>query len=383
MKAGREEIEKFDAYLFGGMDEDEQLLFESSLATDEDLAQEFELHQLITEGISAEKEARFRAVLDQQRQDTFIGANTWGKKFTIASAAIVAMGFLAVLFAMYRTNNPLKKLAITETEQVDSEPIEQNNKVSKKEADIKANERQEDVKVSAPEEEILRVVEDDIADENEMANNELEVDSDEELEFNHDLDANDKRDEKWSPVKAESTDGVTRELENEDDAVVIAKDRLLSKETIVIEERQFSAVPSARKVDAITLSSAESSKSKKRFSKKSVESKVNNTPVDSAEKTDKEKLRVGYLDTTNVAKRKERIAVEYYKSPLNYKGYSYNERLKQISVYGLSTTNSKLVKYQNVLYLKNGENYYKMIPTSTYIKFNKVTDSILIRTLNQ
>ena len=103
MNASREDIEKFDAYLQGAMNSEEKMLFESALATNDSFRQEFELHEQITAAIAAERETHFRKILAEQRVNTFIGNNTWSKKFTLASAAVMLIGMLA-LFVSYLKN---------------------------------------------------------------------------------------------------------------------------------------------------------------------------------------------------------------------------------------------------------------------------------------
>jgi hypothetical protein len=379
MKASREEIEKFDAYIRGTMDSEERLLFESALATDETLASEFELHQLITEGITSEKEARFRAILAQQRQDTFIGNNTWGRKFTIASAAIVTLGFLVVLLATYRMNNPSNQLAKQDSELEDSK----NNAPAEIEDRNKLNSERDKTKEYANDE-LREIPPDSLVPTLESKALEVADDAEETFDFKHDLES--AGDANSNAAKPEMNEDENRRFDAEDDLdeVTIAKDRLLSKETVQIKQLDYVKMAPISTQSNVSLDKAEVKKVRaKSRSVDNVATSADLAPVDSAVKANKEKLRVELRDSVSKQEKAERISVEYYKSPLNYKGYNYDERLKKIIVYGLKETKSTLLKYQNVLYLKNGTDYYKMIPTTQYLRFNKLTDQNLISTLSQ
>jgi hypothetical protein len=217
MKAEREDIEKFDAYLFGEMNEEEQLLFESKLATDEEYAAEFAVHKLITEALSKEKEDRFREILGQQRQDTFIGNNTWGKKFTLVSAAVVLIGALALVFSMYREHNPIQNLAKNTNEAVNNpadEPKLDNSPFLQEEANA-ANESEaygyDDNLSSTPEVE--------------------------EIEDGSDLEAFDSE-KSLSLDDIEMKDDKSEELDD-----VISTDQFLGKEEVVIAEKRLNLTP--------------------------------------------------------------------------------------------------------------------------------------------
>ncbi|MDB4347734.1 hypothetical protein OAB01_03655, partial [Bacteroidia bacterium] len=174
------------------------------------------------------------------------------------------------------------------------------------------------------------------------------------------------------------------DAEDDLDEVTIAKDRLLSKETVQIKQLDYVKMAPISTQSNVSLDKAEVKKVRaKSRSVENVATSADLAPVDSAVKANKEKLKVELRDSVSKQEKAERISVEYYKSPLNYKGYTYDERLKKIIVYGLKETKSTLLKYQNVLYLKNGTDYYKMIPTTQYLRFNKVTDQNLISKLSQ
>lgn len=362
MKAEREDIEKFDAYLFGEMDEEEQLLFESKLAVDEEYASEFEVHKLLTEALSAEKEDRFRTILQQQRKDTFIGNNTWSKKFTLVSAAVVLLGALALLFATYREHNPLKKLALNKSEQQDRE---KTGSANESEPTFQEQDLSENTAENLNEQTNANFLNDTEIAEDEIVNNESYFDD-------------------GASLKIEMKDDQPEELDE-----VITTDRLIAKEEVVIAEKNISLAPVKATANAKTSASNVSTNPVKRDEATRVDDIETKAKVDRNEQ-DKETIedlgserkKVLQKDSSGTTKTNEKIVISYYKSPLNYKGYTYNERNKNLTVYGLGQTKSLLIRYNEKLYLKNGVNYYLITPTTSYVKFTKLTDTNLIKTLN-
>lgn len=376
MNASREDIEKMDAYLANQLDDEARLLFDSKLATDEVFAEEFELHKMITAGIAAEKEARLRAILDEQRQETFIGANTWGKKFTLASAAVVLLGLIIVFYGTYRVNNPSKGIAKTENIE-DSKNVAEPPTIMKDITVTDQKEKSSLVEDKGDDAELIEI------EENQNSENDLlaEDDSEDEKRFANVAEEeikqlDDAAPEPKAPARADA------ETIADIDEERISKDKYLQKELVAVNYRYVKSTPATQlqntNLDVVTTASTRNSRKKSTGKEASVDKAK--APVDSAKREFKEKVRVE-ADSSN--KKGEKISIAYYSSPLNYKGYTYNKRTKKIVVYGLSKTKSSLIKYNEALYLQNGSTYYLMVPTSTYLRLNKVTNTQLISILNQ
>ncbi len=79
--------------------------------------------------------------------------------------------------------------------------------------------------------------------------------------------------------------------------------------------------------------------------------------------------------------KQDLISIDYYKSPLNYKGYIYDQTKKKLTVYGLTDTTSKVFSYQNVIYLKNNGTYYIIKPTTVFAKYVILNDKAIIQEL--
>lgn len=70
------------------------------------------------------------------------------------------------------------------------------------------------------------------------------------------------------------------------------------------------------------------------------------------------------------------IQVEYWQSPLNYKGYKMSKN--KIVVYGLNQEDFlKLVRYKNEMYLQNPSGLYKLEYTSDFRSFEKASSAAI------
>jgi hypothetical protein len=92
-------------------------------------------------------------------------------------------------------------------------------------------------------------------------------------------------------------------------------------------------------------------------------------------------------DSSNVfGNRNKQIAgrlwVEFWRSPLNYRGYKYGRN--KLVVYGISEYDGiKMLKNKEEIYLKYNTSYYKISNSDDFIPFNKVIDELTLLELNQ
>lgn len=85
--------------------------------------------------------------------------------------------------------------------------------------------------------------------------------------------------------------------------------------------------------------------------------------------------------------RNEKIQVQFWKSPINYKGYRFDGRTLQL--FGLDTFNQVSLKYLVVdpdlevvdIYLQYGENYYKLNDNNRYNAYLREKDPKIIQRL--
>ncbi len=83
----------------------------------------------------------------------------------------------------------------------------------------------------------------------------------------------------------------------------------------------------------------------------------------------------------------EKIAIQFWKSPINYKGYRFDGR--KLEVFGLDTFDQVSLKYRVVnadlkvyeVYLKYGNAYYKLEDDNRYHAYVRVKDAAIIEEL--
>jgi len=85
--------------------------------------------------------------------------------------------------------------------------------------------------------------------------------------------------------------------------------------------------------------------------------------------------------------RTEKIVVQFWKSPINYKGYRFDGR--KLEVFGLDTVSQVSLKYRMInaelkvyeVYLKYGEAYFRLEEDNRYHSYVRVKDPAIIEEL--
>jgi hypothetical protein len=77
---------------------------------------------------------------------------------------------------------------------------------------------------------------------------------------------------------------------------------------------------------------------------------------------------------------KQMFNIELWSSPLNYKGYKMS-RYKMV-LYGITTTDGiKLYKLDDVIYMKNGSNVYRLDHSADFKPYERITDELILTKL--
>lgn len=78
----------------------------------------------------------------------------------------------------------------------------------------------------------------------------------------------------------------------------------------------------------------------------------------------------------------QNFSVEFWKSPINYKGYKMGRG--KIVLFGIYQSNDvSLVSIGNSVFLKNQELYFRLEPTEVFCNLNPVTDKNLLAQLSK
>ena len=84
----------------------------------------------------------------------------------------------------------------------------------------------------------------------------------------------------------------------------------------------------------------------------------------------------------NIRINKSTIQIEYWESVVGFNGYKYDG--SKLQVYGITPNeNIALSSLDNRLYLKKGNQYYRIAKSNTTHKFSPITNLILLKVLNE
>lgn len=98
MKINESNIEIFDRFLHNELSDEEKLVFEKKLTENPEFKKEFEEFNLLVEGIKMKGLEDLKGILKSKGEVKYWG-NLWGPKWTIASAAILAI-FTVMFFVL-------------------------------------------------------------------------------------------------------------------------------------------------------------------------------------------------------------------------------------------------------------------------------------------
>lgn len=353
MKEEQTHIELFDLYMRNELPDNDKTDFEKKLELDHEFKQQFTQYLLIVEGIKLHNREELKTFMKNEAKMEYWGQNFWGKKWNYASAAL-----LLIFASLYIVTKQF------------------NNSSSKQENDLAIEQQKEKVELktqenTSPKSEQNPVKEHIVAEEKPLDNiviNEAEIPS---------------------VAENESSRGYNLETDDANMVVNIEEEKKISEKTLNINDVkeitfEFNNNTWNSQTSSTTLpsnfpndkTSGRVNKQKKASSDKN---KENKTEVEE-KKTVDTSARVKTLENTNVQSNK--LLIQFWSSPLNYKGYQYNNNV--LKLYGITENNTKLHQYNKTLYLVNDGKVYRITPcneTCNYIEEENINIKITI--LNQ
>jgi|GEM_PF-2622606 len=363
MNATKDDIEKFDAYLEGNQTAEEKLLFESALLNNPELNDSFELHRALVNGIVEERETHLRSILKEQRSATFIGSNTWSKKFTMVAAAIMLLG-ISVLFISYlkKTDsiNTLAKNKVEETndDYNEAEISTDSNSINSSDA-TPAMGSKDELNID---EETREITQGNEAEDHSLFFDEADVQPSISLAPKRldDISESNKYENKEKATSSSVSKDDFRLLETES----ISADKLLKSANTAVRFIDTSA----KQMDIVIVESASRKKDK-------ASSEYGKSGADVSDSSALARQRADVKKSNFPAQ----INITYFKSPLNYKGYSFVNN--KISVYGLKDTTSILYTFGEQLYLKNAGIIYHIKPSPVFTDYIVIKEKAIIERL--
>ena len=317
--------------------------FKQRLKEDPAFAEEVKLQKEIASAISSVREEELRAILKQQAEVKYF-SNMWGNKWTYASAAILAL-FVSLFFIMknYVPDTANERVTIEEASDEQGRDLGMVDTTEVDTQTLATNQQ------PAPPPQ-LEIVEDDLAEEEEMDDEIAEVLDESEHIVAHDLDMDD------TIEFAGRTDANGYSYTPTED---VKRDELVGTKAFVVLI----------------------------YDQKTIETRINeNATKDTLRKVesydDSYTSKKPASAESEVQQSQRTIVVEFWKSPINYKGYRYESG--KLKIYGVAqTANITFKELDNRLYVNIDGTYYFIEQNGKDRKFVQVTNEKLLNILNE
>lgn len=346
MNFNEQHIDQFNAYLKRQLSAEDIIAFEQRLKSDAEFAKEFEMHSLLVEGIKEHGRMELKSFLKDNVSLPHVGSKTnffnmRSMQWSIAAALVLIFGVILVVQYYIKPTESTEEIASknvitssdTSTPLVQTEPKESSD-TSTAFLEMLAVKKENADEVAPP-------TIDDLSNEKAIAED----------------DASYINEGKYSasPTVVEDID--------------IATEQKLNDTTITLALLSYS-IGYSKDYDGIT--DANNSKPQT-IDKKVTKSKYPyNTSVETTNKNET------VIDSNAVSKKLSKVVsktlnVEYWKSPVNFKGYRYIGNT--VYLYGVTKDNSRLFMVNNKLYLRTNNIVYILMPTTDSLPYKTEADT--------
>lgn len=359
MSIEREHIDLFDLYLRKQLGAEELPAFENRLASDPEFKAEFDLYLLTVEGIRNREREDLKTFIRQNRSTLFWGQNIWPKRMTYAAAAVLVIFIGLYILVKFNTTSTVssKISSVFETnEKKSSEPALQDTlyNTSKDQVAVSDQSPAPEMDSAAGLISHLSVPESLSAD-----------------------DAGAVADFESSPVEEK----ILSDVRLKDTFITLAYVEPITENINRLDNNVSNYnISSSRTKTGQIPAPYENNK------RRDVPVSVSKRKADRSEETSAKKLST---DTVLLKKQEEeedlkapKLKTEFWKSPVNYKGYSYDGAT--LKLYGIEAGSFKLYLLNNLVYMKAEGTVYQIKPCPDYCPFISVNDNnTMILILNQ
>lgn len=389
MSEDNKHIDQIEQYLNGELKGNELDAFKRRLETDAEFAQEVEMHKALIVGIEEARRDELRAFIKQNAKvRSGLAINTrW-------ISAVAAMAVFAIGAFWFLNNDVFTKkqneVADKRQDSIENQEVFEEKAIDELEKQPKPEKQKakvEEPQTTPPE---LEVVEDDIEYNvtHDLAEvNVDEVEAEEKFEDYEEYDGEELRPELKSIERADRVqNSYAAPPVSKEDEIVVAKDIMTFDTTVTMQKFVNPAsggitsytYSSSPDFGSININSTITLSDSFKFDKNEQAVKLN---IDLKEKA---------MDTNAVAKvpakkvTNETIAVqiEFWKSPINYKGYRFDT--KNLMLYGVDKqTKVYIYKLEDKWYMKMGEMYYELITDNQFHTYKILEDESIIIQLGE
>ncbi|HEY1045702.1 MAG TPA: hypothetical protein VGF79_04640 [Bacteroidia bacterium] len=337
MKREIKHTEEFDLYLKNKLSVEDKAAFENKLANDSELAQEFEFYQLMVEGIKESERRALKAHIQANKGNMFWGQNIWPKKMTYAAAAVIALFVGLYVVIKQQDLTPEKSVAITEKQApIENQPwtTELGTDTSKTASpkDIAANKQSssevefehpalEELPVNIEMEDVNGLIESPVAA----------------AETYNDYDGIKDQETVLSEIKLQDTTFLLAHLIKPE----IVSDLMLSNQVETTRAYKYKHLPKNENNQAPA--SKEAKKQSKYYSDTNVRTDATVFTKNKSGSTEKTATQMN---------------VEFWKSPVNFRGFSYDNKV--LKLYGVDQNAIRYYFVNNKIYLRMDGTVYEV-----------------------
>lgn len=349
-----------DAYLNGELLGRKLDAFKAQLKEDTELQQAVSTQKAIIAAIENSREKELKALMTKGTSARVVAMSP-KSKFAMATAATVALLAVAAIYIIPTFNNKAETADATVENTESEEPITFVDSEQKGDSNYRANEL-EDTKVDT---QTLAVV---MPEEKAIVPPMPEVVTTD-IESVYDYDGAQEDD----AIEEEATDDIAKDIvKTETNSITQAptqdaNDQILKDE--LIGSKAFTVLSLSPSFESENLSEVSVQTTSKR-KKSRAEKKAQKEAAENATRAD------------NTSTTTRGIKVEYWKSPVNYKGYKYNGATVQL--YGVTQDKNLAFKeLDSRLYIKMDGKQYYLGNNKTHQRLVEVTNPTLLKVLNE
>lgn len=336
--------EEFDLYLSNSLSDEQKQAFENKLSQDKAFSEAFYVHKLLVHGIKEHSREQLKNHLKENGKIQYWGENIWPRSMRMAAAAVLVI-FIGLYAVIHFYLPPIDKNNIAIQTKTTPEPITaplDSVKETMKAPEIALDERAPKEDINYKQAEIAEFNSDEVlieAIEQDVAGVEAEA-----MDYQ-------------SPYKVLSEKKIS--------------DTIVSARTIYFAEVDY-------KDNAYSQNKSLSNK------KKSAQ-----LPAQTSNSVQEEALNKLLLDDTSgnakkegkksadVSKPDKTIVIEYWSSPVNFKGYRYDKNV--LRLYSLKDQNAQVFIYNNQMYVRHDGNVYVIQPCPDACVYRAEPDIEIVR----
>lgn len=336
--------EEFDLYLSNSLSDEQKQAFENKLSQDKAFSEAFYVHKLLVHGIKEHSREQLKKHLKENGKIQYWGENIWPRSMRMAAAAVLVI-FIGLYAVIHFYLPPIDKNKIAVQTKTTTEPITaplDSALETMKAPEVVIDER-------APKEDFT-IQQEEIA---EFNSDEVLIEAIEQDDVSEDADASGYA----SPYNVLSEKKIS-------DTIVYARIIALAsydkKDNDYAQNKSLSNKKKSAQLPATTSNAIQ-------------EEALNKMVLDDTSGTAAQKGK----KSADLNKTDKTIVIEYWSSPVNFKGYRYDKNI--LRLYSLKDQNAQLFIYNNQVYVRHDGNVYLISPCADACVYRSEPDSEIVR----